>query len=114
VSAFKAYGRTAARIALGVVVAFGAVVPAVVPLLINFIDARQDVLVPAQAWFGPAALVTYLLLRRRLGRERTMREFLASDDVVHPTAERQSVEQAAPVSPAPAGSAPSRAKVDAG
>ena len=49
--------------------------PALVPLLINYVDARTDVLVPAQAWFGPAALLGYLWLRRRYGRERTMKEF---------------------------------------
>jgi hypothetical protein len=100
-TAFKAYGRAAGRIALAVVVTFGAVAPAVVPLAINYIDARNDTLVPAQAWFGPIAFITYLLLRRRYGEERTMREFLASDDVVRPRSSRPATEDAAPVSPAP-------------
>jgi len=84
--AYKAYGRAAGRVAMGVVVLFGAVVPALVPLLINYIDSRTDTLVPAQTWFGPAAFLTYRWLRRRYGRERTMQEFLASDDVVRPNA----------------------------
>jgi hypothetical protein len=84
--AYKAYGRAAGRVAMGVVVLFGAVVPALVPLLINYIDSRTDTLVPVQTWFGPAAFLTYRWLRRRYGRERTMQEFLASDDVVRPRA----------------------------
>jgi len=81
---YKGYGRVAGRVAMAVVVLFGAVVPALVPLLINFIDARTDTLVPAQTWFGPAAFIVYRWMRRRYGRERTMREFLDSDDVVRP------------------------------
>lgn len=81
-AAFKAYGRQAARITMAVVVVFGAVVPALVPLIINYIDPRTDTLVPAQAWFGPVAFLVYRLLRRRYGRERTTREFLASADVI--------------------------------
>ena len=45
------------------------------------IDARTDLLVPAQTAFGPVAFVTYLWLKRRYGRERTMAEFLASADM---------------------------------
>lgn len=82
---FKAYGRSAGRVAMAVIVVFGGAVPALVPLLINFIDARTDTLVPAQTWFGPAAFVTYQLLKRKYGRERTMREFWASDDMARPT-----------------------------
>lgn len=111
ISAFKAYGRAAGRAALAVVVAFGAIAPAVVPLAINYIDARNDTLVPAQAWFGPAAFITYLVLRRRHGAERTMQEFLASDDVVRPRADRPA-EDAAPVSPAPTPAQPDRQPVD--
>jgi hypothetical protein len=80
---FKAYGRSAARFAMVVVVIFGAVIPATSPLLINFIDARADVVVPAQTFFGPGAFAAWLWLRHRYGRERTMKEFLASNDVVH-------------------------------
>ncbi len=82
IGAFKAYGKVAARWALGVVVIFGSLVPSLVPLVINFVDSRNDTLVPAQAWFGPAAFIAYRLLRRKYGRERTTREFLESADVV--------------------------------
>lgn len=79
-AAVKAYGAKAMRFALGLVVLFGAVLPSLVPLLIDYVDARTDVLVPAQAWFGPPALLGYLWLRRRYGRERTVKEFWASPD----------------------------------
>jgi hypothetical protein len=78
VAAYKAYGRSAAQLAFGLVVVFGSVVPSLVPLIINFIDARTDVLVPSQAFFGPAAFICYLWMRRRYGKERTMAEYRAS------------------------------------
>jgi hypothetical protein len=85
-AAYKAYGRAAGRLAMTVVVVFGAVLPSLVPLVINYVDARTDTLVPAQTWFGPAAFLTYWWLRRRHGAERTMKQFLDSDDVVRPAA----------------------------
>jgi hypothetical protein len=75
VAAYKAYGWPAARLALGLIVVFGSVVPSFAPLVINFIDARSDVLVPSQAFFGPAAFLCYLWLKHRYGRERTMAEY---------------------------------------
>jgi len=94
VAAYKAYGRSAAQLAFGLVVVFGAVVPSLVPLIINFIDARTDVLVPSQAFFGPAAFICYLWMRRRYGKERTMAEYRASIAGEAPAA--------APARPAPA------------
>jgi hypothetical protein len=84
IAALKAYGRKAARTAVITVILFGVIGPAVAPALINFIDARADIVVPAQTFFGPAAFVCYLWLKRRYGRERTMQEFLASTDVKRP------------------------------
>jgi len=86
VAAYKAYGPWAARLAFGLIVVFGALVPSLVPLVINFIDARTDVLVPAQAFFGPAAFLCYLWMKRRYGRERTMAEYLAGADGAAPAA----------------------------
>jgi hypothetical protein len=80
VAAYKAYGRPAARLALGLIVVFGVCVPSFVPLVINFIDARSDVLVPSQAFFGPAAFLCYLWLKHRYGRERTTAECRADSD----------------------------------
>ena len=76
----KGYGRRAGRLAVTVVLLFGAVAPALFPLMIDFVTARADTVVPAQVWFGPAAFVTWLWLRHRYGQERTMREFLAAGD----------------------------------
>lgn len=82
IAAFKAYGRPALRLALTLILVFGAAMPTLSGLLINYIDARADVIIPAQTWFGPAALVGYLWLRRRYGRERTMKEYLEGAEVV--------------------------------
>jgi hypothetical protein len=78
VAAYKAYGRQAARLAVGLVVVFGTLLPAFAPLLINFVDARHDVLVPNQAFFGPVVFVSYLWMKHHYGRERTMAEYRAS------------------------------------
>lgn len=94
VAAYKAYGPSAARAALGLIVVFGAFVPSFVPLAFNFVDSRGDVLVPSQAFFGPAAFVCYLWLKHHYGRERTMAEYLASTGMaLHPST---------PTHPAPA------------
>jgi hypothetical protein len=84
VAAFKAYGRPAVRLALILIVVFGAAMPALSSLLINYIDARADIVIPAQTWFGPAAFLGYRWLRHRYGRERTMKEFLATMKVAAP------------------------------
>jgi hypothetical protein len=85
IATFKAYGRTAARLAMGLIVAFGVVAVCVAPLVLDiFVTARTDVAIPAQTLFGPAAFAAYLWMRRHYGRERTMQEFLASDDAVRP------------------------------
>jgi hypothetical protein len=66
-----------------VVVIFGAVMSAVAPLFSHvFIDARTDLVVPAQVAFGPAAFLCYLWLKNHYGRERTMGEFLAEPAAV--------------------------------
>ena len=95
VATYKAYGAKAARIAYGLIVLMGAFVTAFIPFLLNFLDTELDLLVPAQALFGPAALVCYLWMKRRYGRERTMGEYLASADA----APRRTAQAA--VSPAP-------------
>jgi hypothetical protein len=85
ITAFKAYGKVAARVAFSLIVVFGAIAPALAPLVVDsFLDARTDLVVPAQTLFGPAAFLGYLWMKRRYGRERTMREFLASADLPTP------------------------------
>ena len=77
IAVYKAYGAGSARIAMVLTVLFGAIIPALAPLLFNLVaDARTDLFIPAQVAFGPAALLYYLWLRRTHGRERTMAEFL--------------------------------------
>jgi hypothetical protein len=80
VTAFKAYGKRAARLALATVAVFGAIIPACAPLVLTiFIRGEINVVVPAQTFFGPAATLTYLWLRKN-GPERSMARFLASTD----------------------------------
>jgi hypothetical protein len=81
IAALKAYGWRAARGAAVISVLCGAIVPAVLPLATDaFIDARTDVIVPAQAAFGPAAYLYYRYLVRAYGAERTMAGFLRTLD----------------------------------
>ena len=98
-AAYKAYGKVGLRVGLVLVTLFGAVLPSLVPLVINFVDARTDVLVPAQAWFGPPAVLAYLWLRHRYGRERTVQEFLDSPDFIGRTPKAVTVPAPAPVAP---------------
>jgi hypothetical protein len=80
IAAYKAYGRRAAWVAFGLILGVGGVITSFVPFLANFLDTQLDLLVPAQTFFGPAAFLCYLWLRRRYGRERTMAEYWASLD----------------------------------
>ena len=80
VAAYKAYGARAATIAAGVIAVMGGFATAFIPFLFNFTNANLDVLIPAQSLFGPAAFLTYLWMKRHYGRERTMAEYLASQD----------------------------------
>src|SRR5271166_5323331 len=77
VASYKAYGAAAARLAFGVMIVFGAGAPSLFPLLHALIDFRNDILVPSQLFFAPAAFVTYLWMKHRYGRERTMAEYRA-------------------------------------
>lgn len=82
IAAYKAYGQPALKVVFPTVAVFGALIPAAAPLVLSIvIRGGLNVVVPAQTFFGPAAFVAYLYLRHRLGRERTMAEFLASSDV---------------------------------
>src|SRR5262249_13926828 len=102
IAAFKAYGRAAVRVAMGLIVVFGSALPAPRPLVISAVArGNANIVVPAQACFGPPAMVAYLWMRRRFGPERTMAEFLASDDVV------QRAPVAAPAAPQLVGGRPS-------
>jgi hypothetical protein len=94
IACFKAYGRGAARVAAVVAVAFGAAAPNMFTFLVALVDFRNDILIPSQVFFAPAAFVAYLWMRRRYGHERTMAEYLASAD--------NAARVTAPAEPAPA------------
>src|SRR5579862_8021938 len=79
-ASYKAFGWRAARLAFGVMLVFGAAAPALAPLAVTLIDFRNDILIPSQVFFAPAAFLCYLWMKRRYGRERTMAEFWASPD----------------------------------
>ncbi|MFF5235385.1 hypothetical protein [Dactylosporangium sp. NPDC000521] len=76
-TAYKAYGRTGLRASVAIVAVFGALLPTLSPLAIEAITGRQPSLIPAQVFFGPAAFVGYLVLRR-LGAERRMVDVLGN------------------------------------
>jgi hypothetical protein len=79
ITAVKAYGRRAARAAVLIIVTFGAAAPALAPLVFRqLIDARTDLIIPAQSLFGPVAFAYYRWARRHYGAERTTGQFLAS------------------------------------
>lgn len=98
VASYKAYGRAAARLAFVVMVVFGAAAPSLFPLLHDLIDFRNDILVPSQLFFAPAAFLCYLWLKHRYGRERTMAEYRAGAGVGAGIAPHP----ATPAQPAPA------------
>jgi hypothetical protein len=86
VASYKAYGWAAARLALGVMVVFGSAAPSLFPLVVPLIDFRNDILIPSQVFFAPAAFLCYLWMRHRYGRERTMAEYRASTEIPVSTA----------------------------
>jgi hypothetical protein len=111
-AAFKAYGPRAARTAIGVIAVFGSIAPTMAPLIISeFTRGSTNIVTPAQIFFGPAAMVTYLLMKRRYGTERTFAGYRADPSGSVPPL-RSAPAAARPVSPAPA--QPSRALVDLG
>jgi hypothetical protein len=99
VAAYKAYGARAATIAAGVIVVMGGFATAFIPLVFNFTNANLDQIIPAQSLFGPVAFVTYLWMKRHYGRERTMAEYLASQEgaAAAPQVERAPAPEPSPI-----------------
>jgi len=65
-AAYKAFGARGARSAVATIFVFGALAPAFAPLLLSqFAVADQGIVVPAQAFFGPAAFAVTAWLHRR-------------------------------------------------
>ena len=77
IAAYRGFGRRGVVVALGTITAFGAVVPALTPLLLSgFTREGIGIVVPAQTFFGPAAFLAYRRLSRQ--RERTPAEWIAT------------------------------------
>ena len=74
-AAFKAYGRRGGAVALVLIATFGALLPALAPAAIEAVTGQLPTLMPAQAFFGPAGYLGYLILRRH-GPERRMAELV--------------------------------------
>jgi hypothetical protein len=68
-AAIKGFGRLGAVTALATVGLFGALVPSLVPLATaEFHIGGDGIVVPAQVFYGPAAMAAYLWLSRRTAR----------------------------------------------
>jgi hypothetical protein len=84
VAAYKGYGRRGAQLAFGLVTVFGALAPALAPLVITaVVRGNVGVVVPAQLFFGPAAFIGYRMLLRT-GPERSMRDWRAATAAERP------------------------------
>lgn len=80
IAAYKGFGRRGAIASFIIIGIFGALLPATSPLVLTvFIRQNIGIAVPAQVFFGPAALVTYWLLSRR-SAERTMGQWISDQD----------------------------------
>ncbi|MBX6721753.1 MAG: hypothetical protein IRY92_00735 [Dactylosporangium sp.] len=77
VVAVKAYGRRGLVVALVLIASFGAAIPAATPAVWQALTGTLPSLVPAQIFFGPAAFLGYLALRRT-GPERRMAAVLTA------------------------------------
>lgn len=75
VAAYKGFGKRGVISSLVIIPIFGLAMPSFAPLIItSLVRGTIGIVVPAQMFFGPAALVTYLLLSRRMP-ERNMAEW---------------------------------------
>lgn len=100
VAAYKAFGKRGVIASFIVVAIFGAILPGSAPLIITA-TIRQGigVVVPAQIFFGPAALVTYLLLSRK-APERSMAQWFRDQEAAGYTPIRTTRRTRAVVQPA--------------
>lgn len=77
IAAYKGFGKRGAIAAFVVIAIFGGILPSLAPLVIGqVVRGTENITVPVQASFGPAALLTYFWLARRT-KERSMKEWLA-------------------------------------
>jgi plastocyanin len=76
-AAYRGYGRRGALAALGVIAVFGAVAPAVTPLLVpGLFGSTAAAFVPIMTLFGPAAFACHVWLART-SPQRRLRDWLA-------------------------------------
>lgn len=77
IAAYKGFGKRGAIAAFLAVALFGGILPSLAPLVIGqVVRGTENITVPVQTCFGPAALLTYFWLTRRT-KERSMKEWMA-------------------------------------
>ncbi len=82
IAAYKGFGRKGVISSFAIIAIFGALMPALSPLVISsFVRQNIGIAVPAQAFFGPAAVITYWLLSRR-SPERSMAQWMSEQDAL--------------------------------
>ncbi len=75
VAAYKGFGKKGVISSFVVITIFGALLPAIAPLVItSLLRGTLGVVIPAQIFFGPAAFITYLWLSRQTP-ERSMAQW---------------------------------------
>ncbi|MFF4365106.1 hypothetical protein [Streptomyces sp. NPDC001594] len=74
-TALKAYGKAGLRTGLVLVLLFGVVAPVAAVQVVGTVTGHVPAVMPAQVFFGPAAFIGHLFLRRR-GPERRMAEIV--------------------------------------
>ena len=80
IAAYKGFGKRGAIASFIIIAIFGALIPASSPLILTvFVRQNIGIVVPAQVFFGPAALITYWLLSRH-SAERTMGQWISEQD----------------------------------
>lgn len=83
-AAYRGFGRRGAVASLGIIAVFGAVAPAVTPLLVpGLFGSTAAAFVPIMTLFGPAAFACYLWLSRT-SPERRLRDWVRERAVVAP------------------------------
>jgi len=80
IAAYKGFGKRGVIASFIIITIFGALIPATSPLVITaFVRQGVGLAIPAQVFFGPAALVTYWLLARH-APERSIGEWISEQD----------------------------------
>jgi len=80
IAAYKGFGKRGVIASFIIITIFGALIPATSPLVITaFVRQGVGLAIPAQVFFGPAALVTYWLLARHTP-ERSIGEWISEQD----------------------------------